>query len=479
MSALAQPAAAAAPRLAGPAILVATIALAALAGPLIAAVDGMLSLGLVALPLFLAIAVRPEFGAWLYLLATPLIVGIARDSVMPILRPNEALLILILGALGARIVALSLAGRPWRPQLDRIDLALVVLATTSSILPLLLRYGRGLPISADDVLYAVVLWKYYLVYRLFREAVTTPAQVGVCLWVAMVAAALVAMVAILQVLGIFGVPQFLWAYYDVPFAGRTGLVTERGTSTIASSFGVADMMAMTLAIVLAWLPAQPRPRRLILIAAGGLFVLGCIAAGQFSGVIGLAVAVLAVGLVTGRLRPILGLLVPVALIGTIAFWSVIETRLMGFDSSAGLPASWVGRIDNLQRFVWPELSSGVNWLVGVRPAARVPAPEGWRTWVFIESGYAWLLWTGGLPMLAAFIGFVWVALRRLGQVVRRHGTEPVGVAATAAFAGLVLIATLMLFDPHLTMRGSADLFFPLLALALAATAGRLASEAKP
>jgi hypothetical protein len=227
-------------------------------------------------------------------------------------------------------------------------------------------------------------------------------------------------------------------------------------------------MAMTLAIALAWLPAQPRPRRLILIAAGGLFVLGCIAAGQVSGIIGLVVAVLTVAFITGRLRPILGLLVPVAVIGAIVFWSVIETRLTGFEGPSGLPSSWVGRIDNLQRFVWPELSAGVNWVVGVRPAARVPAPEGWREWVFIESGYAWLLWTGGLPMLAAFLGFVGLALHRLARVVRRHGTEPVGVAATAAMAGLMLIATLMLFDPHLTMRGAADLFFPLLALSFMA-----------
>jgi hypothetical protein len=468
MSALAQPAAAAPSHRAGLAILIATVALAALAGPAIAASEGVLPLALAALPLVLAIALRPELGAWLYLLATPLIVGIARDSIMPLVRPNEALLILILCALGARIVALSLAGRPWRPQLDPIDLALVILATTSSILPLLLRYGRGLPIAADDLLYAIVLWKYYLVYRLFREAVTTPAQVAVCLWLALAAAAMVAMVAILQVLGLFGVAEFLWAYYDIPFAGRTGVVTERGTSTIASSFGVADMMAMTLAVALAWLPAQPRPRRLILIAAGGLFVLGCIAAGQVSGIIGLVVAVLTVAFITGRLRPILGLLVPVAVIGAIVFWSVIETRLTGFEGPSGLPSSWVGRIDNLQRFVWPELSAGVNWVVGVRPAARVPAPEGWREWVFIESGYAWLLWTGGLPMLAAFLGFVGLALHRLARVVRRHGTEPVGVAATAAMAGLMLIATLMLFDPHLTMRGAADLFFPLLALSFMA-----------
>jgi hypothetical protein len=102
-------------------------------------------------------------------------------------------------------------------------------------------------------------------------------------------------------------------------------------------------------------------------------------------------------------------------------------------------------------------------LVGVRPSARIAAPEPWRDWVYIESGYAWVLWTGGLPMLAAFAWFVWTAFRSLASALR-DGQEPMRVAATAATVGLATIVTLMLFDPHLTMRGSADLFFALLAL---------------
>jgi hypothetical protein len=418
----------------------------------------------VALIIVGTIALRPHLGAYLYLALTPLIVGMPRGDLIPIVRPNEALLALILAALGIRALIVLARGERFRLPWDRIDIALILLATFGSIVPLLLRYGRGLPISADDLLYALVFWKYYLAYRVFRTTISTPPQIAVCLWVATASAALVALIAILQVLDLFGVPAFLAAHYDDPFAGSGDTTSGRGTSTIANSFGVADVMAMSVAMVLAWLPVAPRQRP-ILLGAGTLFVAGGIVAGQFSGMIGLLVAVLTVGFVTGRLARGIAWIIPVIGIIAVLFWPVIGERLKGFEGPAGLPSSWVGRLDNLERFIWPELTSGFNWVIGVRPAARLPAPEPWRDWVFIESGYVWLIWTGGLPLLIAFLGFAWLAFQDLRRTIRTT-VGPSVVAASAGAAGLATIVALMPLDPHLTMRGGADLFCPLLALGL-------------
>jgi hypothetical protein len=444
-------------------IAVAVIVAAAVAGPIVAATGLRGMIVLAALPAAVAIALKPQLGAYLYLVATPLIVGIARGDTLGVLRPNEALVVLIAFALAARALFIMLQGRPYRLSLDRIDLALVLMASCISILPLAFRFGRGLPISSDDLLYAVVLWKYVIVYRVFREAVTTPGQVAVCLWLSLAAAAVVAAIAIFQVTNLLGVPHFLQAYYDQPFGGEASrLITDRGTSTIASSFGVGDIMAMNLAIIILLLPDKQR-MRLPLIALGGLFVLGCIASGQFSSFIGLAIIVVTVGVMTGHLHRVLALALPAAALATMALWSVIAIRLGGFERLSGLPRSWEGRLDNLERFIWPELFSGMNWLLGVRPSARVPAPEPWREWVFIESGYTWLLWSGGVPLVVAFLFFNWVSLQDLRRVAHsRH--DAVRIAAVACSSWLVTMAALMMLDPHLTMRGTADLFFPLLAL---------------
>jgi hypothetical protein len=444
-------------------MLAGTAAAALLAGVAVAGGGVFALAGATALALAAVVATRPQIGAYLFLLANPLIVGVARGDLIPIMRPNELLLLLLLAAWAARIALRLLAGRQVRPELNAIDVAMFFLAVTSSVFPLLLRYNRGLPVTSDDFLYAIVLWKYLLLYWFFRGSVTTPSQVARCLWLSMASAAVVAVIGILQVANLFGVPELLWAYYDAPFTGFGGAVTGRATSTLASPFSTADVMIMNLVIALACLQIR-RQGRWLLLAAAGLFLAGCMAAASFSGFIGLAVALATFGFIRGRLLQFLAIGTPAAALAAVAFWPVIAERLQGFASQSGLPQSWQGRLDNLERFFLPELFSNFHWLTGVRPAARLPAPEAWRAWVYIESGYVWLLWIGGVPLLLAFVFFVWAAWRHLRTTIRNQ-VDVVGAAAMASFAYLMVIVVLMLLDPHLTIRGSADLFFPLLALA--------------
>ncbi len=427
--------------------------------------------------LLLAIARHPLFGAWLWLGLGPLVVGIARGQGAMVLRPNEALLLLLAAGIGLRVLWLGWRGERWWPPLVRIDFAVAGLTVAGSLVPLVLRYGRGLPVTPDDILYALVFVKYFLAYALIRLAVREPGQVASCLRVILGVTVVVGIVAILQVKDLAGVPYILDHYYDAPFTAPVGPITERGTSTLATPFGVADVTCMCIAIAIAWL-MQGAKHRLLLLGAAAVFVGGCLAAGSFSGYIGIVVVTLTVGFARRRLLSLMTAMVPAGLVAAILFWPTVANRLEGFDSRMGLPKSWLGRVENLERFVWPELFSGLNWLWGVRPAARIPAPEAWRDWVYIESGHAWLLWAGGVPLLAAFLAMSWIVGRETFRTAR-HGTGPVAIAAAAALAGMAMIFTLMLFDPHLTVRGCADLFFPLMALAVVGQAGGWRADVPP
>lgn len=413
--------------------------------------------------LALVVFAHPPFGAYLLIGGTPLVAGIDRGKVIPLLRPSEALMLLVLGALLARGGLRFWSGNLARPRLGRVDAAILLLAITGSVIPLAWMWARGVAIEQDDLLYALQLWKYYAIFLLIRASVTTVRQVERCLWVSLAAGAGVGVIAILQSLQLFGVPGLLAEWY-APFEQTRALENQRGTSLLASSGAVADVMVFNLAVAAAWI-LRGGARRDILAVLAVVFVFGTLAAGQFAGFAGLLIGVCAVGFITGRLGRVGLAFGPVAIVASVALWPVIEKRISGFESAAGLPSSWIARLENLQTHFWPKLFDDFNWVMGVRPAARVPGFKPWEDFVFIESGHTWLLWTGGIPFALAFVGFLVVAMTRVGRVARRR-FDAIGIAAVGSFTALAVLAVLMIADPHLTLRGSADLSFTLLALAL-------------
>jgi hypothetical protein len=412
---------------------------------------------------------RPVAAAYLLIAVTPLTAGIDRGRLLPMLRPSEALALVVGGALAARAVArlrtrgaarLRTRGVP-RLRLGGVELSLVLLAVTSSVVPLLGMAARQREITSDDLLYSVVLWKYLALYAVVRLSVTTVPQVRRCLWLSVAAACVVAAIAILQSLRLFGVPALLATYY-APFGHVGALDQARGTSTLGLAAATGDLLIYNLAIAaILWVHA--RRHRGPLAAVSALLVLGALASAQFSIAIGLLVGVVCIAAVTGAPRLLL-YFVLAAGVAAKALEPVIRNRLSGFDSAAGLPVSWTGRLRNLRTYFWPELFSDWNVLLGVRPAARVPVATQVTGYVWIESGYTWLLWGGGIPLLASFLFFAYAAAAR-GWRAARAGRDATSVAGGAVFVAVVVVTVLMAFDPHLTYRGAADMVFMLLALA--------------
>ncbi len=405
---------------------------------------------------------RPAWAAYLLLGVTPLTAGIARGTYVPVLRPHEALGLLLGSGVALRALASLRAGYRIRPRMTGVDWAILAMAATSSVLPLLWMAARGLAPTTEDLFYASTIWKFYGLFVLVRTCVRTDRQVRRCLQVTLAAYAVVAVITMLQSLQLAGVPELVDMIYatDDPLGPAVG----RGTATLGSSIAVGDVMAVCLAICLVWL--RERGHRVVLGGLAVLFAFGGLASGQFSGLFALGVVVFAVAAVTGHVRRLLAAMVPTALLGALVMRPVVEKRLESFDISTGLPHSWIVRFDNLRWFVWPEVFSGENWLFGVRPSSHIRVDTSWGPYIYIESGHLWLLWTGGIPFLVAFGAFTWVAVRTTASVARTR-SGPVGVAATAALADLLAVFVLMAFDPHLTMRGTADLLFALLGMVIA------------
>jgi hypothetical protein len=429
-------------------------ALAVLAPP--ASVPALLVVGIMSVLVWR----RPGLAAVAVIAITPLVAGIDRGRLVPGLRPNEALVVFFSAVLLVRAVVLLPTG--WRPslRLTRLEVVLVWMAVASSFLPIFFMLLRGRSVEPDDVSYAIVLWKYLALYLLVRLSVRSEQEIRWCLWASMLTACIVGAVGFLQALDLVGVRQVLGTYW-APFGHQAALAQPRGGSTVGLPAATADLMVLNLAVA-AGLWWKDRKHGVLLAGIAGVCVLGVLAAAEFSSLLGLVIAACCVALALGRLN-LLGYLPVVLTAAVVAVWPVVQHRLTGFQGTAGLPVSWTTRLANLETYFWPELFSGSNPLVGVRPSARVAVAYQGTGYVWIESGYTWLLWGGGVPLLAAFVALVRVGCRTTWLACRQLTTYQ-SVAALAALTGLVVVSVLMVFDPHITYRGSADLLFALFAL---------------
>jgi hypothetical protein len=238
------------------------------------------------------------------------------------------------------------------------------------------------------------------------------------------------------------------------------LSSGRGAATLNSPIAVGDYLSYSLGVALVWLLRGRQPR-LLIAAASGVIVLGVLGTGQFSAWIEMVIVIIVVARAekqTGRLLAYMG---PAAAVAAVVAGPVIAQRLAGFNGSK-LPQSWMVRWDNVTHLYLPQLA-GFRWVLGVRPDTTVIPPETWRNIVYLESGYLWLFFVGGIPLVVTFIWFLRRGFVHTKRVIARRNDD-VGVAAIAARAALWCLAILSVFDPHLTMRGGSDLFFCLLGL---------------
>jgi hypothetical protein len=204
------------------------------------------------------------------------------------------------------------------------------------------------------------------------------------------------------------------------------------------------------------------------LALGLALGVGVLAAGQFSTWIS---AVVVAGLILWRFSTVRRKslrflwLAPVVL----AFGApALIGRLQGFGDY-GVPRSWIGRWNNLSTFYLPKFDF-INVLLGVSPNSVLPAPERWRDVIYLEGGYLQLLWIGGIPLLAAFLWLAVAVLRRTGDLMARPGA--VGAAASTLWVCWWFVLILTVIDPHLTLRGTGDVLFMLMAI----TTGRLSVQ---
>lgn len=452
-------------RTAGTALGVAAALYAAVAAAVAAGAIGALG-GMTAVAVAFAgtgliiVAARPELAAYTYVACLPFLAGIPRGHLVPFLRPTEILQLYLTFGLLLRVAVFLLDGRRLALTWTKIDVAFVLFATAGSVVPIAWMLVRGLPVTRDDLLSTIPIWKYYGLYVMIRMAVRTASQVRNCLIITVAVALVTGIVATFQALNLFWAPEMLALAWADEGKTAVDLVDGRGSGFLGSPIATVTFVVYNLAVTLSiWIKDQAT--RAWTTPSAVVLVVCAFGVGQITGIAALAIVVMSVGRTTGRLREMLRSTVILAPVAVALVWPVVDNRLNETYGSTRIPQSWVVRWDNLTTFYWPHLG-GLHWMLGVRPDSIIEAPETWRDVIYLESGYTWLLWVGGIPLLVAFIYFEWTSLRALHAVTQR--ADAIGCAAVAATAALIAIATLATIDMHITTRGEADIAYVLLGL---------------
>ncbi len=458
---------------------------ALLTGVLVSLGDGPIGAGVAGLVILVILAWRlPHFAAYVMIAGAPIVVGFGRDQVLPMLRVNEALLAVLLMVLAVKWLVSS---RRIVIRLHSLDYVILAMVFTGFLLTMITQLWRTLPLGMDDILYAAVFLRMGLLYALVRITIRTQSQVRTALSLSLATASVLAVLGTMDSLNLIQTAERLHRFFP-----NDGFIVDdgRGAATIGNPIGFGVYQGIHAMIGLSMYLAGERPRRLVAVAAG-LCCIGVVGSGQIGPLISFAVGLVALAWVTRSFGRLARFGLPLLLVVSIIAAPLLARRVAGFDGAevnsqkradiANSPASeqgrqlfeanpgssWDVRLYNLEMFFIPSLKEPTNVVWGVTPQARVTSPREGEEFIWIESGHLWLLWSGGIWLFLTWFALLIVGMVQARRALRRH-TGPIAIAGAAAFGSLWIMNVAQTFDPHMTLRGSADAFYPLLALMMAA-----------
>jgi O-antigen/teichoic acid export membrane protein/glycosyltransferase involved in cell wall biosynthesis len=352
------------------------------------------ALGLLALA-----ARRPGLTCALLALAIPLSAGIGRGAIIPLLRVNEAMLLVV--AAGFVVHRLT-SGRPL--TYTGLDVAILAFCLINIVVPSGVIVLSRTTATLDDWLVVLAPLQYLMVYVVYSRTEFEAANLRLFFNACMLASILVAAVAVAEALNLGGVRGLMASYY--PAAPRApGDTVYRPTSMLGhySAVGAFGLLNLLLALALAAV-RQPGFPRWWLALVMGANLLSLVASETYAPVAALPLAAAAALLVVRRVPwSQLAAGLPVLPAVAVVLWPSISGRVGAQFSAAGgygLPETLMTRIDYWQNFFIPALLQHGPWLgTGTLMPAEVPRP----LVSFIDNDYLWQLFRAGVPGLAALV----------------------------------------------------------------------------
>ena len=399
-------------------------------------------------------------------LAIPLTAGMARGAIVPGLRINEVLLLVVTAGLVLRHLT-----RAQPLAYARLDVVILGFCLINLVVPwaviLLSRVDAAL-----DVWQTVLAPAQYLcVYLVYSRGELDVADVSLVFHACMLASVLVAAVAVAEAIDVAGVRDAVANYYP-PQPLAPGDTVYRPASLLGhySAVGAFGLLNLVLAIAIAAARLPGFPRWWLGLAAGAS-LLSVVVSVTYAPMLALSVGVGAALLVVRKVpwwQLAVGL--PVLAAAAVALWPSISARAIQQVSGAGgngLPDSIATRVDYWQSFFVPALLRHGLWFgTGTLMPPEVPGP----LVNFVDNGYLWQLFRAGVPGLVAFLVMLG-SIAAVAWATRSGESLVVRVLGAVCLGAVVSIVILDTSSEYLTFTGVSQEFWMLAGLLSGAALG--------
>lgn len=407
---------------------------------------------------------RPVWLCYAVVASTVLTSGMVRGRLIPYLIPNELVLVLSTGLAIPYILTRKGVRRP----AGLLMVGIIALAIGNSVLPFLLYLARQVALSTNEVMVLLAPLQYFLVFWLFRNIPRNEKDIRDILHVMLAFAAIVAGIGLLQAARVGFITSLLKTWYPSRHE-EIAVGIGRVTSLLGAWNGLGTFLALNLLVIWAFQIVKTAWNRpVIILGVAVICATGLLASGSYAGLIGLAIGLILLELMSSRSKLSLLVLLFVLIILAIPLRESISQR-MAYQFQEG---GWIPQTLNFRFKVWKEVFWPViqkHWLWGFHPVLPTTL-----SWLYPESQYISLLLRGGILSLVAHLAWISASLFWLSR--RFHSeVEIERYMATGTFTVIVVLTIMGFTNSVFTFSGAIDYVFMLLGL-LAANVGRTSWE---
>ncbi|HEV3235133.1 MAG TPA: O-antigen ligase family protein [Candidatus Dormibacteraeota bacterium] len=413
--------------------------------------------GLVALVLLGVTAWRPTVGLLFLVVAVPLTAGLGRGTILPLARPSEALMaVVIVGTLVHEI--------PIRRRLgySGLDVAVLAFAVGGSVVPWAVLFLDRQAFGTDTWTAVLAPMQYLVIFLLFSRVQMSGRTLKLLFGLQLAVGTLLAIIGLAQLAALPGVREFIAATY--PYGGGGINICQYGvcrpTSLLEhwSSYGAYALLTYTIALALVSTPGSGFSSRWLPLVIGANAV-AVFASQTQAAIIGLALATLLVFAHRRHVPRQLLIAFLALVIGVGLFWPQIQARveqqLVG-QGSGGLatPESLQTRDRYWNEFFLPVVTDHIWVGTGTLVPTDVPEP----LVMFVDNEYLRMALRAGVIGVALLLTML-VSISVAGWR-QRHNPEPLAQAVGAmAVSFAVVLAVMGWTAEYLTYAGVAQLFW--------------------